>query len=352
MNYYEELGLPPSASPEEIRQAYKSLARLLHPDRQSDTHLRKMAELQMTRLNDILAELSDPVRRQRYDAMLQANAAGNVTGAQDRFQPRALSRLMLGRLRPSPGAIVWGGLLMLAAVGFAFVFLYFEHDPGMAFYHPTEDSGRQTPAPAKVPDRITAPATTHSLSPLPAGRPTGEVTRAAGRNEEPSAPAPLALPPPAPISNTAQHFETAQLRPATDEQEQMTTTKPAATLVHPLIGTWLYVKSKTEEGANKNFAYRPEYIEMIIKPGQKGVCGKYRGQFHVPDRPLSSEVVLRFEGAAGEGTNIFTWQGDDGASGEIRMKLVSDGVVDVSWYTTRFGNAQKLASGTAMLHRD
>src|SRR5580700_6302662 len=32
MDYYEELGIDRSASPEEIRQAYKHLVRLLHPD--------------------------------------------------------------------------------------------------------------------------------------------------------------------------------------------------------------------------------------------------------------------------------------------------------------------------------
>src|SRR5690242_7663026 len=134
MNYYEELGLSPSASAEEIRQAYKSVARLVHPDRQSDAHLRKMAELQMTRLNDILAVLSDPVRRERYDVALQASATGNGPSVENRFQPRALAVLnhfRFGRFRPSAGTIVWSGLLMVAAVGFAFVFLYFEHDSSL-----------------------------------------------------------------------------------------------------------------------------------------------------------------------------------------------------------------------------
>ena len=72
MNFYDELGLPVSASAEEIRQAYKKLARLLHPDRQSDANLRRMAELQMTRLNEILTVLIDPARREHYDIALKA----------------------------------------------------------------------------------------------------------------------------------------------------------------------------------------------------------------------------------------------------------------------------------------
>jgi curved DNA-binding protein CbpA len=44
MNYYEELGLKPSASAEEIRQAYRELARLLHPDQHQEEGLRRAAE--------------------------------------------------------------------------------------------------------------------------------------------------------------------------------------------------------------------------------------------------------------------------------------------------------------------
>jgi hypothetical protein len=67
MNYYEELGLTPSASAEQIRQAYLNLVRLLHPDHQQSEELRRVADCQMKRLNHVNSVLSDPDRRRRYD---------------------------------------------------------------------------------------------------------------------------------------------------------------------------------------------------------------------------------------------------------------------------------------------
>src|ERR1035438_256502 len=71
MNYYEELGIRQDAALEEIRQAYKLLARLLHPDAQPDARLKAMAECQMKRLNEILAILTDAQKRRQYDESLR-----------------------------------------------------------------------------------------------------------------------------------------------------------------------------------------------------------------------------------------------------------------------------------------
>jgi hypothetical protein len=71
VDYYEELGVARGASAEEVRRAYRNVARLLHPDRQADDALRRLAGLQMTRLNDILQTLTDPVLRREYDQGLR-----------------------------------------------------------------------------------------------------------------------------------------------------------------------------------------------------------------------------------------------------------------------------------------
>ncbi len=70
MNYYDELGVSRDASIEEVHRAYKTLARLIHPDGQLDEKLRAMAERQMRRLNEVLATLTDAEKRREYDQRL------------------------------------------------------------------------------------------------------------------------------------------------------------------------------------------------------------------------------------------------------------------------------------------
>jgi len=70
MTYYEEFGVAPDATNEEIRQAYRALARLIHPDVHSDERLRTAAERQMRRINAIFDTLISPEKRRSYDESL------------------------------------------------------------------------------------------------------------------------------------------------------------------------------------------------------------------------------------------------------------------------------------------
>jgi curved DNA-binding protein CbpA len=79
VNYYEELGVARSASVDEIRRAYRNVARLLHPDRQADETLRRLAGFQMTRLNAVLQTLTDPASRREYDQGLRQQSSGGGT---------------------------------------------------------------------------------------------------------------------------------------------------------------------------------------------------------------------------------------------------------------------------------
>ncbi len=70
--HYESLGVPPGARPEEIRQAYRRLARRHHPDAQpgGDPAATEVSRRRMTAINAAWEVLGDPAARQAYDASL------------------------------------------------------------------------------------------------------------------------------------------------------------------------------------------------------------------------------------------------------------------------------------------
>lgn len=64
-NYYDRLGVIPSASPQEIRRAYRERSKLYHPD---TTELSAaIATEKFQQLNEAYATLSSPERRAAYD---------------------------------------------------------------------------------------------------------------------------------------------------------------------------------------------------------------------------------------------------------------------------------------------
>lgn len=63
-NYYQILGVPQDASPEEIKKEFRSLARRYHPDLNPGD---KMAEEQFKQINEAYDTLSDDRKRQQYD---------------------------------------------------------------------------------------------------------------------------------------------------------------------------------------------------------------------------------------------------------------------------------------------
>src|SRR3974390_2771085 len=66
-DYYQVLGVPRTASEEEIRKAYRQLARKHHPDVNAANP--KAAEERVKELSEAYEVLADSQKRQRYDAM-------------------------------------------------------------------------------------------------------------------------------------------------------------------------------------------------------------------------------------------------------------------------------------------
>src|SRR5436853_2760665 len=77
-DYYETLGVPKTANEEEIRSAFRKLARKYHPDVAKD---KKVAEEKFKEINEAYEVLSDPEKRKKYD---QLGADWNRPGG---FQP-------------------------------------------------------------------------------------------------------------------------------------------------------------------------------------------------------------------------------------------------------------------------
>jgi curved DNA-binding protein len=65
-DYYEVLGVPRGASEEDIRKAFRKLARQYHPDVAKD---KKTAEEKFKEINEAYEVLSDPEKRKKYDQL-------------------------------------------------------------------------------------------------------------------------------------------------------------------------------------------------------------------------------------------------------------------------------------------
>jgi len=65
-DYYEILGVPREAGPEEIRKAFRKLARKHHPDVAAD---KATAEEKFKEINEAYEVLGDPEKRGKYDAL-------------------------------------------------------------------------------------------------------------------------------------------------------------------------------------------------------------------------------------------------------------------------------------------
>ena len=76
-DFYEALGVSESASPEEVKKAFRSLAKKYHPDcNQGD----KSAEARFKEVSEAYETLSDSKKKQEYDTLRKYGAFAGAPG--------------------------------------------------------------------------------------------------------------------------------------------------------------------------------------------------------------------------------------------------------------------------------
>jgi len=203
MDYYEEFGVPRSASQREIRSAWKRLARFYHPDLQTDPEMRETAELEMRRLNQMLAVLTQPLERVRYDLMLEAER--HAPPAPPLWGPPPARELALSELLHfDRKAAVWlGGGAVLSAILVVIVMANLR--VGAAADHASELTAVVENSPPRLSEttamRTSRISRTHEKVRLP--EPTLAPAHAPVMSAAKKDVTPVAPPPPAPKPNLA-----------------------------------------------------------------------------------------------------------------------------------------------------
>jgi len=334
MDYYEELGVERSASVAEIRQAYRRLMQLLHPDHSTDEAGRRLAELQARRLNAVLAVLTDPVGRERYDLQLS-------------FPPAAPSVLGSPPKRRGP-ALFW----LWPLAGITLILVVFcvrvpqpRRTATLANAQPPSPTVQASNDPAHREPRPHSRAARRS-SRIPNSIPRSAKTVAPRAMDNPAPlPPPLALEAP-PVSIQAE--ESLEPLPLGGPPREPHDLPPRSNLA----GDWLLVAGPAIE--SKGF-YPPEYIELRLTDHLGVLTGKYRARYRIPDRAISPNVSFEFEGPAieipgADGTRL-PWTSPDGSRGEVTLRLLNSGNLEVNWVVRSLGNELGLISGTATLVR-
>jgi molecular chaperone DnaJ len=111
--HYEVLGVAPTASTEVIRSAYRTLARLHHPDVSTlESSPRVMADI-----NNAWSVLSDPVARFNYDRQQHVSPDDKHVERDEKTRANDVAQVM----KMGPVRIPWRGFLLFSLLGVAAV---------------------------------------------------------------------------------------------------------------------------------------------------------------------------------------------------------------------------------------
>ncbi len=338
ITYYEELGVENTASADEIREAFRALVRLLHPDQQSDPLLKQTAERQMRKLNRIHAVLSDPARRTAYDDSLNSsrNAPIIVFSGSD---------VTLKKLIVRGGAIagiVFGTVLLIW-----FMITSSNNSEVRSLDTRGASSGRNGEGPedpgeqiAHLREQLRTAETERDSALEQLGRRPRKILDETSDGKTHAASSP-------PVVNTAALTEL----PASSGQAQTAATSGdqgiAAT---QFAGQWVFAKAGSASPGGKS-QYPPEFIEVTVTERNGTLHGQYHSRYQVLDHAISPDVDFIFDGTPNGSALKCAWQGPGGAKGRMTLKLIPTSTAEIAWNATELGSQQWLVNGSATLVR-
>lgn len=323
MTHYEELGVSPDAPAEEIRRAFRRTSRLLHPDLQSAPELRKAAEVQMRRLNEVVEMLCRPESRAAYDRSLStANAS--------------IAPPTHGIPTVTSSHTVHPSLIAGLAFGALAMFCWNIVSTAPTVVEPLERSSSATtkpPVPETATRRVPIRSSAKSLPPAPASAAPSLVL-------SDSAPSPSPSPEAQPVPESTQSpMQLLNPEPAS------VSASPAPS--KPLEGVWLLFRDPKEKLGPGDFA--AEFIELRLHQNGESFSGVFRSRYRIPDRVSSPEVNFRFEGTVH--AQEFNWSGRGGSQGKVRLTLNGANTLNLEWVAESRIPGSLLSEGSAKLVR-
>jgi curved DNA-binding protein CbpA len=352
ITYYEELGVENTASADEIRDAFRALARLVHPDQQTDPQLKEMAERQMRKLNRIHGVLSDVSRRSAYDESLRSsrNAPIIVFSGSDGNVKRLL--MAFG----TAGAIIAGTALLIwfAASGNNNTEVRGQELRGATSGKTNDngdgDAGEQI---TRLREQLRTVETERDSALAQLGRSARKQTddgadgKAAGNA--------TASPEPD-VAGVAAATEMSELQAASGAALSPASAFPVidepAGKPAQFTGLWVYLKtSGSAASPGGKSQYPPEFIEVTMTEVNGALHGEYRSRYQVLDHAISPDVNFDFTGKPVGSSLSCPWRGPGGARGRLTLKLLPASTVEIAWNATELGSQQWLINGTAMLVR-
>ncbi len=339
VTYYDQLGVERTATTEEIRRAYRSLVKILHPDHQTDPELKQAAEKQLLRLNRMHSVLCDPTQRAAYDQYLVDEVAPPIPVEEDDHKVKLRKFL------------IRAGFLAAALMTLALIFwLGSQSSPSEI---PSTPVGKQTAARGAELDNLrkqlqqTTKERDQARAELAQFRTPVRTGLTTGRVQFP--PLPVGQSKPA-VPVMTELPATAAAMPQLPVPPPALPDAAAQPVTRKLAGLWIYVRPKEGQRNENKLLYLPEFIEMTIKDDNGNLHGKYRARYRVPDQPLSPDVNFEFTGKNINGSCACNWTGIGGARGPINLQITTDNRLRFDWFATERGQ-QGLTNGTAVLIR-